>query len=411
MKRWACWFIILMAGCSSQPTNQAKVETPPIVVTVATVESRSLQRTVTAVGTLNGYEEVVLAPKVEGRVIVIRADVGDIVAPGATLLELESTDYELSVAEAKQALIAELAKLGLSELPGGNFDVEMVPAVKRASVALEDATRKYNQKAELFRDKTVSKDEYDVAETEKRLAQATKTQVVTEAQAVLAAARLRKATLDLAEQRLRECKLVVPTPLGTTRSPSTMRYAIAERMLTEGSMVRSMPVTNAFKLVLAHALKLRVSVPERFSADIKVGQSAEVWADSRPGETFTGRIERVNPTIDPVNRTFQIEIEVPNADGRLKTGGFARARVATRTDANVITVPPQALVSFAGVDKIFVVESNQVRAVEVWVGTREKEWMEIRGEVAAGAQVVTSGQTQLVDGSRVTIRGAESSDE
>lgn len=404
MKRLPLFLIAAVIGCAPKSETATNTESLPVVVTVAPVESRSLDRTVSAVGTLNGYEEVVLAPKVDGRVVAIRADVGDVVAPGATLLELEATDYELSVVEAKQALAAELAKLGLSALPAGEFDVETVPSVKRAAVALEEAARKFKQKADLFKRDAVSRDEYDVAETEKRLAEATKTQAATEAKAVLAAARLRKATLDLAEQRLRDCKLAVPTPTGTTRDPKAMRYAVAERMLTEGSMVRAMPTTNAFKLVLAHALKLRVMVPERYSAEVKVGQPADVKADAMPGKTYTGRIVRVNPSIDTLTRSFQVEIEVPNADGTLKTGGFAKAEIRTRTEADVRSVPPESIVSFAGVNKLFLVEGTKAKAVEVQVGTREKTWVEIRGDLPANAKVVTSGQTQLVDGSSIQVR-------
>lgn len=404
MNRFFVLSLVLLVGCSPKKDANVSTEAPPVVVTVAPVKLQSLLRTVSAVGTLHGYEEVVLAPKVDGRVIAIRADVGDVVAPGTTLLELEATDYELSVVEAKQALIAELAKLGLNEIPTGEFDVESVPAVKRSSVALEEAGRKFKQKTDLFKRDAISKDEYDVAESEKRLAEATKTQVVTEAKAVLAAARLRKATLDLAEQRLRECKLVVPSPAGTTRDPKAMRYAVAERMLTEGSMVRAMPTTNAFRLVLAHALKLRVNVPERHSAEVKVGQTADVKADAMPGKTFTGKIVRVNPSIDTANRTFQVEIEVPNAEGTLKTGGFAKAEIQTRTDEAVPTVPPEAIVNFAGVNKIYVVDGNAAKAIEVQVGTREKSWLEIRGPVPPNATIVTSGHSQLVDGSKVKIR-------
>jgi multidrug efflux pump subunit AcrA (membrane-fusion protein) len=404
MNRLVYLSMLLLAGCAPKPDAASSNEQRPAVVTVAPVQRQSILRTIVAVGTLNGYEEVVLAPKVDGRVIAIRADVGDVVAPGATLLELEATDYELSVVEAKQALAAELAKLGLSELPSGVFDVETVPSVKRAAVALEEAERKFKQKADLFKRDAVSRDEYDVSETEKRLAEATKTQVATEAKAVLAAARLRKATLELAEQRLRDCKLAVPTPTGTTREPKAMRYAVAERMLTEGSMVRAMPTTNAFKLVLAHALKLRVMVPERHSAEVKIGQTADVKADAMPGRTYRGTIVRVNPSIDATTRSFQVEIEVPNAEGTLKTGGFARAEIQTRTDENVRTVPPEAIVSFAGVIKVFVVEGNAVKAVEVQVGTREKSWVEIRGALPANAIVVTNGQSQLVDGSSIAIR-------
>ncbi len=394
--------LIACVGCGPKKDSTGPTETPPVVVTVAPLKTQTVHRSVSVVGTLNGFEDVTLAPKVDGRVIAIRADVGDVVSPGATLMELETADYALSITEAKQALYAELAKLGLTALPAGELDVETVPAVRKAAVAVEDASRKFKQKTALLRNAAVSKEEYDVAETEVRLAEATKAQVVTDAKAILAAARLRKASLDLAEQKLRDCKLIVPTP-----PQAGMKYAVAERMLSEGTMVRSMPVTNAFRLVLAHELKLRVMVPERYAAEVKVGQTAAVLADAVPGKTFTGKVARINPTVDSANRTFSVEVLMPNPDGTLKCGGFAKAAIQTRVDANVPTVPPESVVTFAGVNKIFLVENGKARAVEVQLGTREKDWVEVLGQLPPTGSVVTSGQTQLVNGSVVKVREEE----
>src|SRR5262249_52878185 len=133
---------LMMIGCNGGGSSaDVKTETPAITVTVEPVATRTLKRTVTAVGTLNGFEETTLAPKVEGRILSIRTDIGDRVAPGTVLLELDPKDYDLAIGEATQALAAELAKLGLTELPVNEFDVNKVPAVLRANASLEDASR------------------------------------------------------------------------------------------------------------------------------------------------------------------------------------------------------------------------------------------------------------------------------
>jgi RND family efflux transporter MFP subunit len=126
--------------------------------------------------------------------------------------------------------------------------------------------------------------------------------------------------------------------------------------------------------------------------------------DAYPGVKFQGRVARKYPTIDPLNRTFQAEIEVPNPEQKLKVGGFAKVAIQTRLDNTVKTVPPQAIVSFAGVDKVFLVEGETARAVEVRIGMRERDWVEVMGEIPPGTSVITSGQTQLVDGSTIRIR-------
>jgi multidrug efflux pump subunit AcrA (membrane-fusion protein) len=404
----------LVAGCGHKAppaATGAAAEQPAVSVTLAPVTARPLRRTVAAVGTLYGFDEATLSPKVDGRIARVTADVGDLILPGAVLLELDPTDYQLAVAEARQGLLSELAKLGLDALPAGEFDLARVPAVRRAAVALEDAQRRFKLKKDILARGAGSRDEYDLAETEVRLADAARVQAETEARAVLATARLKQASLALAEQKLRDTTLAAPVPAGypawaavVGAGMTPVRFQVAQRMVTEGEMIRSMPVTNAFRLVLDFALKLRASVPERYAADVRVGQPVEVSVDAYPGRAFAGRVARVNPTVDPLNRTFMVEVEVGNARGELKCGGFARAAIRTRLDPNVLTVPPAAVVAFAGVNKVFVADTGKVRAVEVQLGTRDRDWVEVAGDLTPGAKVVTSGQSQLVDGSPIKVR-------
>jgi RND family efflux transporter MFP subunit len=115
----------------------------------------------------------------------------------------------------------------------------------------------------------------------------------------------------------------------------------------------------------------------------------------------------MNPTVDRTNRTFQIEVLVPNAERRLKPGNFAKAAIMTHQDSNAITVPTEALVAFAGVSKVFVVQEGKAHAVEVRLGERGDGWLEVLGDLTEGASVVTSGQTQLAEGTTVRVRADE----
>ena len=119
-------------------------------------------------------------------------------------------------------------------------------------------------------------------------------------------------------------------------------------------------------------------MPESLSAAVRVDQPAEVRVDAYPGTAFAGRVSRINPTVEASTRAFQLELTVPNLDGRLKAGGFARAGILLAADAGVLTVPAAALVSLAGVNKVFVIDGGTAKAVEVAVGVREKDWLEVR---------------------------------
>ena len=87
-----------------------------------------------------------------------------------------------------------------------------------------------------------------------------------------------------------------------------------------------MPVTEAFRLVINHALKLKVDVPERYTAEVAIDQPVVIHVDAYPGQPFAGRVTRISPAVDPQSRTFAVQINVPNLDGRLRAGGFARAK-------------------------------------------------------------------------------------
>jgi len=374
-----------------------------------------LRRTVPVVGTLYASEDVALAPKVDGRVVRILKDVGDTVVPGEVLLELDPTDYRLAIGQARPAFEAELRKLKLEALPETDAafaaHLPKVDAVAQARANLELAQKEL-ARTEFENSKGVGAVQLlDAARTKVKVAEAAVELARTDARVTLANARRLKAALDDAEERLHETELRAPprpewaawsAVLGPAANP--VRYSVAGRMVSKGEMIRQMPVTNAFRLVLDHVLKLRVTVPEKFKPEVHIGQAVTVRVEAYPNRTFIGTVSRVNPTVDTVNRTFMVEIEVPNYDRALSAGGFAQAEILTRTDAGILAVPPDAVVSFAGVTKVFVADGDHARAVEVEIGTREKEWVEIRGAIPREAKVITSGQSQLVEGSGIRVR-------
>ena len=404
--------VLILCGCGDKPPTATLSDTPtPVPITTAPIEARTVQRGVSVVGTLAGSEELFLAPKVDGRVVAIRADVGDAVLPGAILLELDPTDLQLEVEASRRALEAELARLGLSAIPAGDFDADRVASVRKAAAGLTNAQNE-STRIKSLGNSGVSQREFDAADFALKDADATYRDALTQARATLASARLRDANLRLAQQRLRDATLIAPTPTGQPawaglvgNAASPMRYAVAARLVSEGEMIRANPITNAFRLVLDYALKLRAAVPEQYAADIRIGQPVELKVDAYPERVFQGVVARVNPTVDPTTRTFLAEVSVPNLDSHLKAGGFTRGTIRTRADANVLTVPAGALVTFAGVVKVFVIEAGHARAVEVTTGARDREWVEVRGPgLNAGQSVAMSGFSKLVDGSAVVGR-------
>lgn len=414
---------LVVGGVTFGPTLRGAPEektTPSgpadVSVTVAPLTVRPVGRSVAVVGTLEGFEEVNIAAKVDGRVTRLQHDIGDIVKPGELLAELDDTDYRLALAESQRGMELELARLGLKEMPKTKVDISRLPLVMR-SKNVEDNARSILERLRKLGARNVSLEERDKAEMEARVAGANRQQAELDALSTLAAARQKQAQVESARQKIDDCKVRVPTPSPARlppgiKDPSSIRYVVAGRKVAEGEMMRAMQSTILYRLVIDQPLKLVVTVPERFVGEVKIDQPVTLNIEAYPGQTFQGKVTRLNPTVDRNNRTFTVEVTVPNKERKLRAGSFAKAGIQTRAADRAWTVPEEAIVRFAGVVKVFVVENNKTRAVPVVVGetvnvaegTRQRRWVEVTGDLPNGARVVTSGQSMLAEGTAVRVR-------
>jgi len=405
---------VTASGCGKAAAPVATVasatpaESAAVPVTVEKVTLRPVQRIVYVSATIHGLEEVVVTPEVEGIVKRIHHEVGDRVKPGELLVELDPMNYRLAVNEATQALQLELARLGLKEMPPEEFDVTKLPSVVRADRLVENARRRLARVESLIGRKVATEEDFDQARTDFQVAQATLEQTIDETEATIASARLRAASLAAAQERLNDTKIHAPElPTLAPDGSIVADYVVAERMVAEGEMVRAFPSRDMFRLVVDNPLKVRARVSERNLAAIREGQALKLKVDAYPDDLFDGKIVRVYPTIDRASRTFQVEAVVPNEDRRLKPGVFAKGGVLTDLDPTARTVPLDAVVTFAGVTKVFVVRDGKAYGVEVHVGETGDGWVEIKGDFDPDSEVVTSGQTKLADGTPVRIRQPE----
>jgi RND family efflux transporter MFP subunit len=377
-----------------------------VSVTVAKVGIQAIQRTVDVVGSFEGYEELTVTPKVDGRVIRVHSDVADIVRPGDVLIEIDPTDYKLAVEEAQKKIETELSKDGLTTLPGPDFDIMKLPTVVRASNQYRNASQKFSRIDSLYRQKISTKEDWDQAYADNEVAKATVDQMKIEAQTNIAKAREQAAILDTARQRLSDTKVEVPAPSTAVskvaRSPEEVDYAVADRMISEGEMASR--AKGVFRLVIDKLLKYKAAVPEHYTGQVKVGQKVQLRVEAYENKIFEGVVSRVSPTVDRLSRTFQVEVLVPNLARELKPGGFAKAAILTRVENQAKTVPVEAIVTAVGTTKIFLVQDGKARVLEIKTGVADPKWVEIIGELDPNSQVITSGQNQLTEGTRVKVR-------
>jgi membrane fusion protein, multidrug efflux system len=179
--------------------------------------------------------------------------------------------------------------------------------------------------------------------------------------------------------------------------------SVAERVVSVGNYVRS--GTVIFRLVQDDPLKFRGEIPERETPNVASNQEIRVTVDAFRGETFLGHIARIGAAADPAARSVAFEATVRNTDRRLRPGFFGHGEIVVRFDERALAVPRNAIITFAGVTKLFSVEEGKAREHEVTLGVDLGDgWVEVTQGVTRGIPVVTTGLSKLVDGAPVVIR-------
>ena len=180
--------------------------------------------------------------------------------------------------------------------------------------------------------------------------------------------------------------------------------AISQRVVGRGDFVKA--GSPLFNIVNDAVLKFIFQVPERYGSLVQKKLPVSFNVDNYPGETFTGSVYLISPSVLAGSRAFGVGALVTNVNFRLKASSFARGSLVLQQAVPTPVIPLEAIVSFAGVTKVFVIETNVARARQVTVGRIRDGAQEIMEGVTAGESVVISGQTRLSDGLTVTIQSA-----
>ena len=214
---------------------------------------------------------------------------------------------------------------------------------------------------------------------------------------------LSKSDLDAIELSYNVTKTQVDNLLENTVLCSPIDGVVTARNYDVGDMyTMSMPIYTVEQI---KPVKLLVGISESDYTKVKKGDAVEITVDALPGQTFTGKVGKIYPTVDAATRTFLVEIVVPNNGNVLRPGMFARVTVTFGVNNNVV-IPDVAVVKQQGSGERFEYILNQdgtVNYQKVVLGRRMGAEYEVLEGIPSGAKVVTGGQIRLKDGVKVTV--------
>lgn len=218
---------------------------------------------------------------------------------------------------------------------------------------------------------------------------------------LLAADAHEKLRFDLATQRA--AFEMAKLELSYTDVVAPIDGVVAQRMVKTGNLIQ---VNQAmFRIVDISRLEAVLNVPERELATLKAGQPVQLRVDAAPGARFDGSIDRVSPVVDPASGTFRVVAAFSDASGTLKPGMFGRLDVVYDERSQALTVPREALIEGEGQPAVFVVRDGRAVRTPVELGHINGKLAEIRGGLAEGDRVVTTGKVTLRDGALLKLLG------
>jgi len=391
-----------VASCGGSKANVRKEESKnaePVAVEVTTAAAikRELPRFFEATGSLAGDQQTDVAPQTSGKVVAVGVDIGSYVRRGQMLVRLDDAELKLrveqasaQVQQAKAAVRQAEERIGLRS--GQAFDPNRVAEVAAAKVTLDLAEKNLTRAEKLIESGDVSKQFYDQQ-------RAQRDQLKEQYDVALAQARQNYAGVDVARTNVANAEAALSLAkqnLSYAVIPSPMDGFVSERTADLGEYVS--PQQKVATIVRTNPPRVRIDIPEQAIQEVHVGQSVSAMTSAWPDRHFSGRVARIAPNVSAQSRTLTVEAEIDNSSGALKPGQFATVRILEERAEPAVLVPSRAVVTDAGVSRVFVIKDGHAEQRLVQTGQTEGDLIEIKQGVAADEQVATSNQQQLTDG-------------
>src|SRR5213593_537825 len=383
-----------LPACSSSVAGKradTAVREERIQVRAVPVKVDELRRNVESVGSLFALEEVTVSSEVEGKVDEVLVDIGDHVERGQPLVNVSTIELKLALEQQRALYQQARARLGVT---GESDDIRNVldaAEVKKAAADLKEAEEAYKRSQLLLEKGLVPRQDFDQTEARVSAARAAYDLAVQSVQNLRAQLPQYRAAVELAEKKLRDAVI---------RAPFTGQ--VKERVVSPGQYLKVQ--TPVVVIVSMDPLRVRLKIPETMAGWVRIANRIQVSVDAYPDKTFSGRLSRINPAVDPQSRTFEVEALLENSEGLLKPGFFVKARIPSEKVDQVLAVPQDALQYSYGVYKLCLIQGDVLKETEVKLGELSGEEAEIVSGAKAGDTIAVPVKGQVLkDGARVQI--------
>jgi membrane fusion protein, multidrug efflux system len=334
------------------PKSNAKVVLEFTPADVAMVEMRELQRTLSLSGSLSPLLQSTVRAKVPGEVRKVLVREGDRVAEGQVIATIDIADLRARVDAAVAALEESKAK---------------------ATIARKN--RENNQA--LLRQNFISQNAFDTTQSVYEGAEAS--------------VRSAEAQVRIAEKAMQDA--VVRAPIGGL---------VSRRMVNVGEKIGV--DSPMFTVVDLSRMEIEAPAPSSEIPSVKVGQVAQFRVDGFGERVFEGRVERINPAADPGSRSITLYVAIPNRDGALKGGMFAKGSLILDKAPPAAVIPAGAVREEAGQAYVFTIENGKLVRRAVTTGMREEGLIEVRSGLEQGIPVVRARITDLKPGAPAILK-------
>jgi len=281
-------------------------------------------------------------------------DIGDHVTNGQVLAEIDTPELDEMLAQAKAQLDQAKASLDLAKITADRWNT----LLKTASVSEQDAAEKQS--------------DY-----------------------VLQQANVEAARANL--QRLQDLK-------GFDRVTAPFTGVITARNTDIGQLITAGSGPELFGMAQTDPLRVYVQVPQQYVHDIVDGQKAQLTFLELPGRTFEATVSQTSGAVDPVTRTLQVELQVPNPKGELFAGSYAQVRFNEPAAPEALTISDNAIIFRAeGTQVAIVGPDNKIQLRDVKVGRDFGDSIEVLDGLTATDRVVDNPPDSIADGMTVEI--------